>query len=272
MSASDDKNFKGYKKLLLPLGHRADVNNLTLLTSMLINRDRGLVEFMHVIEEGSYSRLPGEWRTGSKRVTESHHRMMKMGINSKRQILTASSIIGGILKEVEKEEADGLVLGWGPKPKSSISSLVSKILEKAPCDVMVYKTRSDPREVKSIMYPVAKIPDASRLQLISHIVNRTGAKLTFVHVIKNSKQEDTARSRLENSLSRAENFNLEANTQLLQGDSISGEIAEASKDYDLMVVGPSRGWWLRETLFGRMTDKIAAKADCSVLLHKAADE
>ncbi|MFW6237906.1 MAG: universal stress protein [Halanaerobiales bacterium] len=272
MNNSEDTKFQGYKKLLLPLGHKADVNNLTLLAAQLIDKKQGEIEFMHIIEEGSYSRLPGEWRTGAKRVTESHHRMMEMGIHSKRQILTASSIIGGILKETEKEEADGLILGWGPKPKSSISSLVSRILEKAPCDVMVYKTRSNPREVKSIIYPVAKIPDANRLRLISHIMDKNTTRITFVHVIKNKKEEAEGKKRLEDSLSRAEKYNLHAEAQLLKGNSISGEISEASREYDLMIVGPSRGWWLQETLFGRMTDKIAAKADCSVLLHKSAEE
>ncbi|MFW6256641.1 MAG: universal stress protein [Bacillota bacterium] len=272
MSEKQENRFSGYEKLLLPLGHRSDVNKLTLLASLLIEEKQGIVEFMHIIKEGSYSKVPGEWRRGSKRVTESHHKMMEMGIKSQRKIVTASSIFGGIIQEVEKAEADGLVLGWGPKPKSSISSLVSRILEKAPCDVMVYKTRSDPRVVNSILYPVAKIPDQSRLNLISHIMKKTDAKLTFTHVVKSKAQKSEGQSRLQDSLKRAQEFGLEADTRLLIGNSIAREIAGISNEYDLMILGPSRGWWLQRTLFGKKTDIIAEKVECSVLLHKSGDE
>lgn len=272
MSSQNEERVQGYEKLLLPLGHKSDVNDLTLLASVLVNKNCGIVEFMHIIKEGSYSRVPGEWRKGSKRVTESHHKMMEMGIKSQRKIVTASSIVGGITREAQEIEADGLILGWGPKPKSSISSLVSRILEKAPCDVMVYKTRGVPQDIESILYPVAKIPDQSRLHLISQIMESTGAGLTLTHVVKDEKQEDKGRKRLQESRQRAEDFGLNPETKLLQGSSITAELAEVSSEFDLMVIGPSRGWWLQETLFGRVTDKIAARVECSVLLHKAGDE
>jgi len=131
--------WKGYTQLLLPLGHKADVNELTTLASLLVDNNRGEIEFIHVIKEGSYTELSREWRAGSKRVTDSHHLMMKKDIHSKKNIVQAHSIESGILSEAENIIADAIVLGWGPKPQSHISSMASHLLRDAKSDIIVYK-------------------------------------------------------------------------------------------------------------------------------------
>ena len=37
------ENWPGYNKILLPLGHKADINNLTDLTSYIIERKKELL-------------------------------------------------------------------------------------------------------------------------------------------------------------------------------------------------------------------------------------
>lgn len=272
MSENNQLNWEGYKKLLLPMGHKADVNNLTTLSSIIIDRKEGKVNFLHVIEEGKYSHLPHEWRIGSKRVTESHHIMMKKGIKSERTIITSRSILDGILEEAENKNTDAIVLGWGPKPKSSISRLISTIMNKANCDVIVFKTRIDPEATENIIYPVAKAPDPGRLKLISRIMTDTGSELTFIHVTdKSDKNQEKGRKILDNSLEIAEEAGIEADSILTYGN-ISDKLAEISREYELMILGPSGGWWLTRTLFGHLTDEIATKVNCSVLLHKGSKE
>ncbi|MFW6007236.1 MAG: universal stress protein [Bacillota bacterium] len=265
--------WEGYKKLLLPMGHKADVNNLTTLSSIIVDRKEGKVNFLHVMEEGKYSHLPQEWRVGSKRVTESHHIMMRKGLKSERSIVTSSSILDGILEEAEKKDTDGIVLGWGPKPKSSISKLISKIMSRANCDVIVFKTRNDPAETKNIVYPVAREPNQGRLKLISRIMADTDSSLTFVHVTDRSdKNQKQGKEVLKKSVARANKTGIESETMITYGNDVSEKLSEISRDYDLMILGPSGGWWLTRTLFGHLTDKIASRVNCSVLLHKNYDE
>lgn len=262
-------NWGGYRNILLPLGHKADVNNLTTLASLLVDHDQGKIDFLHVIEEGNYSHLPREWRTGSKRVTESHHMMMKKGIHSQKQIVTAKSIVAGILNTAGENDSDAIILGWGPKPKSSISNLASNILSQAGCDVIIFKNRNSLTEVEKILYPVALEPGKNRLQLIGRIVSGTGADLTFTHVTDSSDKDCRQGKELLNKVKRdAEEMGIEAETLLVSGKRVADEIAEVSKNFDLMILGPSNGWWLKETLFGQKTDKIAIKSQCSVLMHK----
>lgn len=266
---SKESNWNGFEKLLIPLGHKADVNNLTTLASFLVDKDKGNIEFIHVIVEGGYSDLPREWRVGSKRVVESHHMMMKKGIQSEKKILTADSIEKGILKEAANKDMDAIILGWGPKPKSSISKLASKIMNKANCDVIIYKTRKELEKMQKIIYPVAAEPNRERLQIIKKIMNSTNSSLTFAHIIKNSSYtKKEAKELLDIALNKARKLDIEADILLRDANNVIEELADISKDFDLMVLGPSGGWWLTKTLFGHKTDKIAVSSHCSILLHK----
>lgn len=263
----------GYKNILLPLGHKADINNLTELASYIVDRKKGVVKFIHVIEQGSYTALPKEWREGAKRVTESHHRMMSLGIHSDREIVTSETIERGILETSYDMEADAIILGWGPKPGAKISKLASHIIDSSQADVIIYKNRIDMHNVKKIMYPVAKEPKLSRLNLIRHIMQETGASLTLTNYIdKNKGDRKKAKKLLKRAASKAEKIGVQADTDIIEGYSLQGAIGKKSKEYDLLVIGPSGDWWVYQTIFGRKTDKIAEAAECSVMLHKYKEE
>jgi nucleotide-binding universal stress UspA family protein len=262
-------SWPGYKKILLPLGHKADINNLTELVSYIIDRRKGLVKFIHVIKQGSYIQLPSEWRTGAKRVTDSHHKMMEYGIHSDREIVTAETIERGILETSFDMEADAIILGWGPKPSSKISKMASNILDNSQSDVIIYKNRNDIDKVKNIMYPVAKAPALSRLNLIRHIMEETGADLTLTHFVDVKKgNRKRGEKTLESAKKKAAELGISAETLLLEGSSLISSIGKASEDFELLVIGPSGDWWLYQTLFGKKTDRIAEAVDCSVLLHR----
>ncbi|MFW5873669.1 MAG: universal stress protein [Bacillota bacterium] len=272
----DDKfyeNWSGYNKILLPLGHKADINNLTELVSFIIERKKGKVKFIHVIREGSYINLPREWREGAKRVTESHHKMMTYRIRSDREIVTSKTIRRGILETAFDMKAEAIILGWGPKPGSKISKMASHIMDNFHGDVLIYKNRGNIDQTEKVMYPVAKSPSKSRLSLIKHIVQGTGATLTLSHYVdKRDGSRQKGEQVLEQAKEKALKFNIDVETMILEGNSLSSSIREATEDFDLLVIGPSGDWWVYQTVFGRTTDKIAEAAQCSVLLHKYKSE
>jgi nucleotide-binding universal stress UspA family protein len=48
---------------------------------------------------------------------------------------------------------------------------------------------------------------------------------------------------------------------------VGGIVAEARKgDYDLVVIGASEEWFMRNWLFGSIPDVVAERAPCSVLM------
>lgn len=268
----DTNDWQGYNRLLIPIGHESDVNDLTTLSSFLVNRKEGRIDFSHVIKGGSYSNIPHEWRIASDRITQSHHRMMREGIDSSRNIRMADSIEKGILAQAQENDSDGIILGWGPEPTSNISHLISRIMKNARCDVIVFKNRNISSGINKILYPTAKDPSREHLTIIKRIIKDTNARLTLTHVVDGSHtSRQEGKEILKHAVKKAKKMGVNSVSLLATGNKPVDEIARLSTNFDMMLLGPSKGFWLTKTIFGRKTDEIANKANCSVILHKASE-
>ena len=256
----------GYERVLVPVGDKSDPNMLTELSSTLVDPRRGAVRFTHVTTDRSFVGGQEEWRTGSDSVAESQHTLREESIESTGTIRTASSALEGILEEAEEYEADAILIGW--TDKDSVSSLVDKLLRKANCDVVVFSGDRDPVDTESILVPVVAEPDENRLRMLAIMSQRTGASVTFAYIAGAEGSEQEGRDLLERSAERLAEHGVQAEMELTTAENAVDALEELSADYNIMVIGTSRGWWLRKTLFGRKTDTIANEAQCSVLMHK----
>ena len=260
---------EGYDKILVPIGHKGDINELTKMTKMLVNEDNGKAEFLHVTEEDNFSYSQKEWRIGSERVTKSQHDLMMDGIASKGNIRTSKSISQGILDEADDLDPDLILLGWSSGNKIKLKRFVSKILKKADCDVIVFKALNDPKEISNILLPVSIVPNENRIQMTTKLIKKTDANLTLAYISKKGDEfKDQGEKILNKSASLMSKYGLEPKKYRTSASNITEKIGEVSKDYDLMILGTSREWWLSEYLFGRKTDEIAKESSCSVLMHK----
>jgi len=259
-------NDVGYERVLVPVGDKSDPNMLTQLSSTLVDPRRGAVRFTHVTTDRSFVGSQEAWRTGSDSVAESQHTLREEGVESDGTIRTASSALDGILEEAEEYDADAILIGW--TDKDSVSSLVDKLLRKANCDVIVFSADDDPVDAESILVPVVVPPDENRLQMIAIMSQRTDATVTFGYVAGSEGSKEDGRELLDQSVDRLAEYGVQAQTELTGATNPVQKLGELSADHDIMVIGTSRGWWLRKTLFGRKTDKIAREAQCSLLMHK----
>ncbi|ELY72024.1 universal stress protein [Natrinema pallidum] len=260
------KTHIGYEHVLVPVGDKSDPNMLTELSSVLVDPRIGTVRFTHVTTGRSFVSSQENWRTGSESVAESQHALREEGIESTGTIRTGSTAVGGILEEAAAYDADAILIGW--TNKDSVSSLVDKLLRKADCDVIVFSADRDPSDIESILVPVVVSPDESRLQLIAIMSQRTGASVTTAYVAGGDGSEQAGRDILEESVDRLAEYGVQAETELTRASDAIAELGRLSTGHDIMIIGTSRGWWLRKSLFGRKTDKIATEAQCSVLMHK----
>ncbi|AGB31741.1 UpsA domain-containing protein [Natrinema pellirubrum DSM 15624] len=256
----------GYERVLVPVGDKSDPNMLTQLSSILVDPRRGAVRFTHVTTDRSFVGSQENWRTGSESVAESQHTLREEGIESTGTIRTASSALDGILEEFEEYDADAILIGW--TDKDSVSNLVDRLLRKANCDVIVFSADRDPIDTDSILVPVVVPPDENRLQMLAIMSQRTEASVTFAYIAGDEGSEADGRELLDRSVERLGEYGVQAETQLASSVGPVEKLGELSADHDIMVIGTSRGWWLRQSLFGRKTDKIASEAQCSILMHK----
>jgi nucleotide-binding universal stress UspA family protein len=67
-------------------------------------------------------------------------------------------------------------------------------------------------------------------------------------------------------------LNREVNREIEVTDSIDDTILKKSRDYDLIIIGPSTEWILHDMLFGSLPDKIVKESGCSVLILKQPEQ
>lgn len=256
----------GYERLLVPVGDKSDPNNLTELSSLLVDPRHGAVQFVHVTTDRSFVGSQEDWRTGSESVAQSQHQLRQQGIESTGSIRTARNAVNGILEEADEYDADAILIGW--TDTDSVSRMVAQLLRKADCDVLVFRAEEEPTAAESLLVPVVTPPNEHRLRMSAILSHRAEASVTFAYVVGSDNTEEDGWEILEQSMTELEAFGVQADPELVHNDDVIDALGQLSADYDVMVIGTSRGWWLRQSLFGRKTDKIAETAQCSVLMHK----
>jgi amino acid transporter len=196
------------------------------------------------------------------------------------KVAVAPSIAEGVLDEV-RGNVKLVLMGWpGPLEAQNVPDHPVKIvLEKARAHVAVLLDR-DHRQVRHILVPVGGgFHSRLAIRLAYEIGLPQHARITALHVYCDTCDSEELEDRmfhLEDVIEDAlGSVPPQISTRLAQSDDVlQGVLQEANADpCDLLVIGASDEWLSRTKLFGALTDEIAEKAPCSVLLahrHSAA--
>lgn len=195
-----------------------------------------------------------------------------------RTLLRASrGVSSGILGVAEARGGVGLILmGWrGQMSSRKISgSVVKDVVHSAPCDVAVLRDRGLIEEdLDSVLVPIGGGPHARlALKLAWDLVRVTGGSLTLTRIFPQPEdvcevEVDVLRQLVEDELGHVPEeiiFRLKCRESVAEG--IVEEATEAKEDYDLIVIGASEEWFLKDLLFGSIPDRVAESASGSVLM------
>ncbi|MFW5789883.1 MAG: amino acid permease [Bacillota bacterium] len=173
---------------------------------------------------------------------------------------------------IVSENVDFLMLGWqGTMNISKISkSLVGQMVRKAPCKVGVLKDRNL-EEIQRVIVPFRGSEHATfGLDLAGDFCNKEDAIVTVLRVIKPGGDKDIeynhAKSEVEKVLTKSRDINYEI--KVVENEVVAdGIIEETNNDnYDLLIIGASKEWRVKNILFGSIPDVVADSVDCSVLM------
>jgi nucleotide-binding universal stress UspA family protein len=172
----------------------------------------------------------------------------------------------------------GLILmGWRGQLSTQrvTGSVVKDVVRGAQCDVAVLRDRGV-EGIKRVLVPVGGGPHARlTLRLAWDIVRAEGGSLTALRILPEASEVDmevemdVLRQLVEDVLGRIPEevaFNLKRNDSIVEG--ILAESAQAADQvgYDLVAIGASEEWFLRNLLFGSVPDRVADGVPCSVLM------
>lgn len=204
-----------------------------------------------------------------------------------RTMLRATrDIPSGILSVAESRAGLGLILmGWrGQLTSQRVSgSVVSHVVNHAPCDVAVLRDRGiSDRSLDHVLVPVGNAPHARLALRIAHdIIQAEEGTLTALRLLPERDQVDmevemdVLKQIVEDVLQEPTDritYRLQRSPSLERGllaEAIAGVgEGEEKAPYDLIVMGASQEWFLKDLLFGSIPDRVANHAPCSVLLVK----
>ena len=210
-----------------------------------------------------------------KRVADWAH---QQGVPVRTLLRAARGISSGILGVAEARGSVGLILmGWRGQLSTwrVMGSVVKDVVHGAKCDVAVLRSRGI-GDIKRVLVPVGGGPHSRlALRLAWDIARAEGSSLKVLHILPETGEADievemdVLRQLVEDVLGGVP---AEVSLSLKRGDSVVESIlAEAAqpadqRGYDLIVIGASEEWFLKNLLFGSIPDRVADGAPCSVLM------
>ncbi|UCE25636.1 MAG: amino acid permease [Candidatus Zixiibacteriota bacterium] len=190
------------------------------------------------------------------------------------KIVVAHHAGDGILSAVERHKADVLVMGWKGFSNTRdrlFGEVTDKVIRLVECDLVLIKTPAA-KEMRTCLLPTSGGPNAKlAATILGSIADARGMSVTagyFVNEGATDEQIETARAYIDDTVSLLGKTAETTKKILIPSRSISGGIAKASKDYDLVVIGAAKEPFFRKMLFGEIPEKVARYSPSAVMVVK----
>jgi Kef-type K+ transport system membrane component KefB len=177
-----------------------------------------------------------------------------------------------ICEVAEVKQADLIMLGWH-KPllgTAMLGGTVHDVMQRAKTDVGVLIDRGLTK-LKRVLVPyLGSDHDRGALKLAQRLARHTGATVTILHVV--SPERGGQRLGVEERMQEVFHNGPEVrHTEVVlktvqHANPAEAALAEASNDYDLVLIGAEREWGLSHRLFGLLPETLLAKSPVSVLV------
>ena len=166
------------------------------------------------------------------------------------------------------------MLGWrGRPPRKNIilGSYVDRVLQKAPCDVLVKRIRTDTEAIDSVLVPVASGAHTElAAKTAASIARRHDARVLLLHVLPSDPSDSDRASGSELLRNARAQFDgvSEVAVELGESDHVSGAITDASENFAVTVLGVTEQSLLRRKLLGTVSEGVGRHAEGTVILAR----
>jgi len=263
--------------VLVPVATQEHAGRLGYLGSLLAREHGGEVLALHVIKVPPQLQLSDgrlflkEGRPLLEAVIEQArehevpvHTMLRLG----------RTVSEAILKTAVENASDLILFGWPGTSGTSdqlFGSVIDRIVANPPANTVIFRDR--PYEsLRRILVPVAGGPNSRLAVNIALALARNTPEesdLTLLHVIPTDANPDVARARAQNTFRRlSESVEYPLRTLIVTAPNPVDGILEASAEYDMIVMGATREPLFRNLLAGDVSQQIAERAHCPVLMVK----
>lgn len=263
-----------YENILVPVKHPDDVNRVTELGSVLLNRGR--ITFLTVIKKGSFYSVQKDWRISTQAIEKHRERITNKRIRVIPKIRYSENVWKGVLDQAEEDDSDLILMGWGKNVtfRSIGQTPVERIFANSNRDVIAFRNQTDSvKNIQKVLFPVGyKGYDyRKRLTVTSRMIKNIGAEVVFTHIFAEDSEEE-AEEILQGPKEFMLDRGIDCETKTMKHHDVSKALIEESKNYDLIILGPTKEYVFSRYLFGWMTDKIVNNVGCSALVFKEGEQ
>ncbi len=262
--------------ILVPLAKPANAGPLVRIAVSLLGKRPGRISSL-------YLQTPGDWQLGPQALKPLAPDPLEIAgreaaaLGTAIQAITfASRRIGrDICHLADYQRADWIVLGAhrGILDPSALGGVVAHVLKKAPSHVAVLIGNQLP-EMRRVLVPyLGESQDIGALLAAERIARNAAAHITIVHVIRPRRAAGDDSLGVKQLVDRLMPDSDSANPvrmRVIESDQPTDVVVEESKNYDLIILGISPLWKLRENLLSRAQTSIARRSACPTLVVQAA--
>ncbi|MDR8392909.1 amino acid permease [Aliifodinibius sp. S!AR15-10] len=182
----------------------------------------------------------------------------------------AHNVFGAIISETQTRNADMLLMGWqgGFSVGRIYNSPVQRIIKELKTDVGILKDRGLDK-LDSILLPWGGGLHAwLGLELAVRIARVQNAELRILRLVKPGTDLTDEKTALRKNIGPLLGDFERAEIIVREAQEVTSGIMEEfeTHDHDLVIIGASHEWSIRNVLFGTIPDIVADRAPCSVLM------
>ncbi len=270
--------------VLVPVANPATVDNLLGVARGLLQAQPGELELLYVATVPPQLPLS----VGRDFVLEARpiidgaaERAVQMGMEPTVLLRVAHRPADAIIDTVRETGANFVIMGWrgtARHPRTTIGSNIDMIIQKANTNVLV--VRGDVWiPARRILIPVQH-PQHGHLMagLAAPLADPEGGYIELMHVVRTglTPQERAQRAAtLKESISAfdpaempddEERRRMRMRIRIYEGEDVVSTIRKVSKNFDLLIMGATQQSWLRRTVWGDTTSRVAQLIECPLML------
>ncbi|MBN1352716.1 amino acid permease [candidate division KSB1 bacterium] len=263
-------------RVLVPVANPANALPLVKNTLKLCSAKDASVELLHMVQVPSQVPLADSDRymlEGKEAITEVMlYLEPRFPINS--TIRYCRNAARGIVSAAREKKIDMVILGWHGKSHRHdfiFGSTVDPVIEKTPCNVVVFKGASD-KPYKRVLVPFAGGPNSAIiLEIAAILADKPGGEIVPLNIAAPGKPTQDIESFLENTPSlKAFDRNL-FKPKYVVSRHIVKTILDESKAYDLVVIGSSRERMLQQMVMGSIPEELARHCTKPLVMVKSTE-
>ncbi|MFH0815891.1 MAG: amino acid permease [Methanobacteriota archaeon] len=242
--------------------------SLVELAALVSRVEGGELHLLHVIElpetesleSVSYARVSAEKRTLSK----AKKLASDMRANVHTKIVVSHKPSEAIVEEAREMGASVIFMGWRGRhgPEMLMGSNIDKVVQNAPCDVVIYKSKAMPEEVDRVLVvATGEGNETYATGMAILLAKRYKAAITLYGACHRECDRERLGQILDRLCQICETHSVVHERRLDDSKNVEGAVLAASANHDIVIIGAADESRMMQFVFGSLQNRLAERIE-----------